>query len=50
MQAIAFTLIETTKLNSIVPKAWLTSVLERIDDYKITELDELVPWNYGPGA
>jgi transposase len=46
--AIAFTLIKTAKLNKVDPQAWLTWVLERIADHKITKLDELMPWNYGP--
>ena len=28
------------------PQAWLTDVLSRIADHKITKLDELMPWNY----
>lgn len=44
--AIAFTLIETAKLNKVDPQAWLTWVLERIADHKINKLDELMPWNY----
>ena len=48
--AIAFTLIETAKLNGVDPQAWLTDVLTRIADLKITKLDELMPWNYSPGA
>jgi transposase len=44
--AIAFTLIETAKLNGIDPQAWLTDVLGRIADHKITRLDELMPWRY----
>ena len=46
--AIAFTLIETAKLNKVDPQAWLTWVLEHIADHKITKLDELMPWNYAP--
>jgi hypothetical protein len=46
--AIAFTLIETAKLNKVDPQAWLTWVLERIADHKIDKLDELMPWNYSP--
>jgi hypothetical protein len=46
--AIAYTLIETAKLNKVDPQAWLTWVLERIADQKITKLDELMPWNYMP--
>jgi len=44
--AIAFTLIETAKLNGVDPQAWLTDVLSRIADHKITKLDELMPWRY----
>jgi transposase len=44
--AIAYTLIETAKLNGIDPQAWLTDVLGRIADHKITRLDELMPWRY----
>ena len=44
--AIAFTLIETAKLNSIDPQAWLTDVLSRIADHKINRIDELMPWHY----
>ena len=46
--AIAFTLIETAKLNKVDPQAWLTWVLEHIADHKINRLDELMPWNYNP--
>ena len=44
--AIAFTLIETAKLNNVDPQAWLTWVLAQIADHKITRLDELLPWRY----
>ena len=44
--AIAYTLIETAKLNGVDPQAWLTDVLDRIADHKITRLDELTPWRY----
>ncbi|MEM1381865.1 MAG: transposase domain-containing protein [Pseudomonadota bacterium] len=44
--AIAFTLIETAKLNGIDPRAWLTSVLGQIDDHKITRIDKFLPWRY----
>jgi len=30
------------------PQAWLTDVLSRITEHKITKLDELMPWNYIP--
>ena len=32
--AIAYTLIETAKLNAVNPQAWLTDVLSRIADHK----------------
>ncbi len=44
--AIAYTLIETAKLNGVDPQAWLTNVLGRIADHKITKLDQLMPWSY----
>ena len=44
--AIAYTLIETAKLNGVDPQAWLTDVLGRIADHKITKLDELMPWRH----
>jgi len=47
--AIAFTLIETAKLNRVDPQAWLTDVLSRIADHKINRIDELLPWNYPEG-
>ena len=48
--AIAYTLIETAKLNGVDPQAWLTDVLGRIADHKITKLDELLPWRYAANA
>ena len=42
--AIAYTLIETAKLNGIDPQAWLTDILARIADQPIKEVDELLPW------
>ena len=45
--AVAFTLIETAKLNNVDPHAWLTWVLAQIADHKINKLVELTPWNYG---
>jgi hypothetical protein len=43
---IAYTLIETAKLNGVDPQAWLTDGLGRIADHNITRLDELMPWCY----
>ncbi len=47
--AIAFTLIETAKLNGVDPQAWLTNVLGRIADHKINKVDKLLSWNYVEG-
>ena len=44
--AIAYTLIETAKLNGVDPQSWLTDVLGRIADHKINKLEELMPWRY----
>ena len=48
--AIAYTLIQTAKLNGVDPQAWLTGVLGRIADHKITLIDELLPWSYAAAA
>ena len=48
--AIAYTLIETAKLNGVDPQAWLADVLARIADHKITRVDELLPWRYAASA
>ena len=44
--AIAYSLIETAKLNTVDPQAWLTDVLARIADHKITRLSKLMTWTY----
>ncbi|WP_424980749.1 IS66 family transposase [Leisingera sp. S232] len=48
--AIAYTLIETAKMNGVDPQAWLTWVLAQIADHKITRLNELMPWRYAAAA
>ena len=48
--AIAYTLIGSAKLNGVDPQAWLTEVLGRIADHKITRIDELLPWRYAAVA
>jgi transposase len=44
---IILSLIHTCKLNDVDPQAWLAEVLARIADHKITELAQLLPWNWG---
>jgi uncharacterized protein (DUF1810 family) len=41
--AIAYTLIETAKMNGVDPEAWLTWVLEHLPDHKINRIDERMP-------
>ena len=43
--AIAYTLIETAKLNGVDPQPWLADTLARIPDHKTNRMDELLPWN-----
>lgn len=44
--AIAYTLIETAKLNAVDPHAWLADTLARIPDHKINKVDDLLPWKW----
>ena len=44
--AIAYTLIETAKLNDVDPQVWLADTLACIPDYRITKVDELLPWRW----
>jgi len=50
IHALAPTLIETGKLNSVDPQAWLTDTRDRIADHKVMRLDELMPWRYAASA
>lgn len=43
--AIVYSLIETCKLNHVDPQRYLQYVLERIADYPINRVEELLPWN-----
>ena len=42
--AIAYTLTETAKLNGVDLQAWLADTIARTPDYKITKVDDLLPW------
>jgi transposase len=42
--AIAYTLIETAKLNGADPQTWLANTIAGIPDYKITRVNDLLPW------
>jgi hypothetical protein len=43
--AIIYSLVETCKLNCVNVQAYLEYVLERIAQYPINRIDELLPWN-----
>ena len=42
--------IETCQAHGINTQAWLTDVLGRIADHKITRIHELLPWRYAAAA
>lgn len=44
--AVAYSLIQTCRLNDVDPQAWLADVLARIADHPVSRLDELLPWNW----
>jgi hypothetical protein len=44
--AIAYTLIETSKMNKVNPDAWLAWVLERIQDHPANRMNDLMLWAY----
>jgi transposase len=46
--AVIASLIETCKMNSIDPHAWLAATLTAIvNGHKQSQIDDLLPWNYG---
>ena len=44
--AIAYTLVETDKVNEVNPEAWLAWVLDRIQDHPVNRIAELRPWAF----
>ena len=46
--AAMYSLIETAKLNSINPQAYLADVLARIADHPARRVADLLPWNWQP--
>jgi transposase len=43
--AAIYSLVGSAKLNGLDPEAYLRFLIERIADYRISELDDLLPWN-----
>jgi transposase len=47
--AVIASLIETCKMNSVNPQAWLAATLTAIvSGHKQSQIDVLLPWNYDP--
>ncbi len=44
-EAIAYTIIETAKMNGLDPKACLRDIIARIADHPIKRINEFLPWN-----
>jgi len=42
------TIVETARLNDLDPQAYLAAIFERMHDYKISPLNELLPLNWAP--
>jgi hypothetical protein len=49
--AMTASLIETAKLNSVDPLAWMTDVLTKlVNRWPASKIDELMPWAYAKRA
>ena len=48
--ARAMTLIESAKMNGLDPQAYLADLLDCIHDHKVSQLDDLLPWNWTAAA
>jgi hypothetical protein len=46
--AAIYSLIVTAKLNGVDPQAWLADTLRRINDQPVSQLHQLLPWNWRP--
>lgn len=48
--AAIYSLIESAKLNSINPEAYLRDVIARVADHPINGIADLLPWNWKPDS
>ena len=48
--AVFFTLLQTCRLNGVNPEAYLADLIDRIADHPSQRIEELLPWNWRPGA
>jgi len=46
--ATMYTIVQTARLNSLDPEAYLRDILDRIADHPINRIDELLPWEVNP--
>ena len=47
--AVLASLIETAKLNTVEPHAYITDILTRLSaGYPDSQIDDLLPWNWEP--
>jgi hypothetical protein len=44
--AIAYTLIETAKLNGVDPNLWLADIIVHMARGKAIKVDDLLPWRW----